>query len=84
MRIYTFHLFLKMYRINKEWSKWEKKTLAAVIAALMMFSAQPALADIESDRSDSWSFGPKTFDLQAHRGEWGLLSSRLLHRSPMH
>ncbi|MGM7724354.1 glycerophosphodiester phosphodiesterase [Metabacillus sp. Hm71] len=47
----------------------KKKILAAAIAALMMCSVQPALAaDKESDRS----FGPSTFDLQAHRGGMGL------------
>jgi glycerophosphoryl diester phosphodiesterase len=50
----------------------KKKVLAAAIAALMMCSAQPALAENESDRSDKRSFGPKTFDLQAHRGGIGL------------
>ncbi|MBS4192738.1 glycerophosphodiester phosphodiesterase [Bacillus sp. FJAT-49705] len=44
-----------------------KKFLAVAMAALMVCSTQPALADNESD-----SFGPKTFDLQAHRGGMGL------------
>jgi glycerophosphoryl diester phosphodiesterase len=48
----------------------KKKVLAAAIAILMMCSVQPALA--ESDRADNRSFGPKTFDLQAHRGGMGL------------
>ncbi|RAP75631.1 glycerophosphodiester phosphodiesterase family protein [Paenibacillus montanisoli] len=47
-----------------------KKTVLATAAALMMCSALPAFAS-END-SQLKSFGPKEFDLQAHRGGLGL------------
>ncbi|WP_085505176.1 glycerophosphodiester phosphodiesterase family protein [Thalassobacillus devorans] len=49
----------------------KKKALTIAIAVFMLFSAaQPAFA--KSERSHKESFGPKTFDLQAHRGGMGL------------
>lgn len=49
----------------------KKKILAAVFAGLLVCSvAQPAFAEPYHYKKDS--FGPKTFDLQAHRGGMGL------------
>ena len=60
----------------------KKKVLAVAIAILMMCSVQPALA--ESDRADNRSFGPKTLTFRHTEGVWDSMSSRPLHRSPMH
>ncbi|MBM7691588.1 glycerophosphoryl diester phosphodiesterase [Peribacillus deserti] len=57
-----------------------KKVILAGIAALALCSSaipmfgQHALAAENSSRSEGFSYGPKSFDLQAHRGGLGLTS----------
>ena len=60
----------------------KKKVLAAVFAGFMFCSAaQPASAEPYQYNKDS--FGPKTFDLQAHRGGMGLNVESSVPSSPM-
>ncbi|MDQ0220159.1 glycerophosphodiester phosphodiesterase [Peribacillus cavernae] len=50
----------------------KKVILATIAAALMVCSAQPASAAEHPSQSDDRGYGPKGFDLQAHRGGIGL------------
>lgn len=50
----------------------KKKILLAMTAALMLGSANPALAAEPMSQAGGTGFGPKDFDLQAHRGGMGL------------
>lgn len=50
----------------------KKKILLAMTAVLMLCSANPASAAEPMSQAGSTDFGPKDFDLQAHRGGMGL------------
>ncbi|MEH6943842.1 glycerophosphodiester phosphodiesterase [Bacillus sp. JJ722] len=50
----------------------KRKLLSITLGTLIMFSTQPALAEIDSKNTDNRSFNPNSFDLQAHRGGMGL------------